>query len=242
MPGLWVAITTRSAPVSLDGLQQRVVDVGRRIMRDHHLVAGLEAVRWRPARRQRLASCFSNSAGVWPIAFGVAGRHTDIADLGTRARRQVGGALQRPSLGLQMGQIDRHHDCLNMRPSTFSVVVSTPLAAALPSCRIYATLVGAVPRLKPKRRNVAAGRSRGCEAIGTKDDSGRAECPPRARRPAKPADQALTSTTTRPLTWPLRISAPSRGRSASVAGCIIASSLSIGRSLAIRFQARSRLS
>ena len=51
------------------------------------------------------------------------------------------------------------------------------------------------------------------------------------------AYQAFTSTTTRPRTWPLRISLPSCGRSASVASSIIASSLSIGRSFAIRAHA-----
>jgi len=54
--------------------------------------------------------------------------------------------------------------------------------------------------------------------------------------------QAFTSTTTRPLTRPFRMSAPNPGRSDSVAGWIIASSLSIGRSRAIRPQARTRLS
>ena len=55
-------------------------------------------------------------------------------------------------------------------------------------------------------------------------------------------DQAFTSTTTRPLTCPLRISAPSSGRSDNVAGRTMASSLSIGRSCAIRPQARTLLS
>ncbi len=53
---------------------------------------------------------------------------------------------------------------------------------------------------------------------------------------------AFTSTTTRPRTCPFRIAAPRRGRSASAAGSTIASSLSIGRSRAIRLQARRRLS
>mgnify|MGYP000203380968 FL=1 len=55
-------------------------------------------------------------------------------------------------------------------------------------------------------------------------------------------DQAFTSTTTRPCTWPFRISAPNCGKSESTAGLIIASSFSIGRSVASRSQARSRLS
>ena len=43
-----------------------------------------------------------------------------------------------------------------------------------------------------------------------------------------------------PAPAPFRIAAPRAGRSASVAGWIIASSLSIGRSVAIRSQARTR--
>ncbi len=60
-------------------------------------------------------------------------------------------------------------------------------------------------------------------------------------RRAEP-DHARRSTTTRPGTPPGRICAPSAGRSARVAGWIIASSFSIGRSCAMRPQARRRAS
>lgn len=58
----------------------------------------------------------------------------------------------------------------------------------------------------------------------------------------EPGIYPLTSTTTRPCTPPWTIAAPRSGRSASVAGRIIASSRSIGRWDAILFQARSRSS
>ncbi len=144
----------------------------------------------------------------------------------------------RPYPGIARREKPHENKRMNSAPLTTTAQAAPPAAGASGRARPMVRLDG--PQVS--RKSIGPKARKPLRLVQTRD-----VCTDRATsRPGQnperfgSAVQAFTSTTTRPLTCPFRMSRPSPGRSESVASCTIASSFSMGRSRAMRSQARRR--